>query len=173
MKKRNPNEKITCVQQFDTTVNDRLQWSFEARLSQASPQVKHYYLQIKRALLGYKKVSNRTSWTYDSFSHCRKKLAKLTVKGQTLYLYLALDASKLDKKYKVTVSHQNQYADAPCQYRIINEHRLKYALQLIELLAQEYDLVAGKPCQLQLDLPYYSTDQLIEKGKIKVHPPKQ
>ena len=65
--------------------------SFEAKLIQARPNIKHYYSELKNALLAYGGNKSRISWAAESFFNGRTTLAKINVKTRTLELYLALD----------------------------------------------------------------------------------
>ena len=77
--------------------------SFMSRYIQAGEPIQAYYTEIKNALLSYKGVKARTSWSKETFRRGRAALAKIDVKGKSLYLYLALDPATLEgSKYRTT-----------------------------------------------------------------------
>ena len=146
--------------------------SFLAKLILSEDTLKRYFAEIGNELLQYKKVKMRTGWQYASFNAGRTQLAKVTIKGKTLYLYLALDPTALPEKYFIRdESGVKRYAQVPALLRVRSERGLKYAKELITLLAQQYGLpVAKKPSEV-LDSANYPTEtpeQLIARGLIRV-----
>ncbi len=147
--------------------------SFKARLIQSaenSDDVQSYYETVKNALLSYKKVSARMSWNYESFKNGRNQLAKFSIRGKTLCLFLAMDPASLENtKYNVKdVSDQKKYAEVPCRLRLTSGRSVKWALELIAKLAEEKQLVANPKFEAQAyRLPFEKTEALIEQGLIK------
>lgn len=143
--------------------------SFRARLIQSDDQVKDWYGIIKNAILAHDKVTSRISWKYESFSYRRNAVAKLFIKGKTLYLYLPLNAADYaDSKYKLEdVSEFSQFADTPALYRLKSDKRIKYAQELIEEVCAK--LGSGKLETQSVDYyePYNSDLALIKKGLVK------
>ena len=138
---------------------------------QSRDNVQEYYSILKNALLSYKGVKDRLSWDYDSFNKGRVKVAKITAKTRTVYLYLAIDpATLVDTKYFFDdMSDKKKYAEVPVLMKIKGERKLKHALELIE-----------KVCGEQLQLPpvkdfaaqdyteaYRDTATLVQEGLIK------
>lgn len=146
----------------------RYKKSFTAKLIQSQEQTKIWYSALKNAFLGYPKIKSRVSWNADSFNAGRTKIAKLVMRGKTLCLYTALDPDRYaETKYKVERAESKKYADVPCLYRIKNERRAKYALDLIEDLAVKFGLERGAPQDTDYVLPYETTEALIDRGLIK------
>ncbi len=93
--------------------------SFVAKLSQSRNEVKEYYGTLKNKLMSYKKVKNRISFSYERFNIGRKSLAKLSIRGKTLCLYVALDSEMFnDTKYKVEQVVSKKYSQTPTMFRI-------------------------------------------------------
>lgn len=146
----------------------RYKKSFLAKLIQASQETKEYYSALKNAILSYKKTTSRVSWNYDSINSGRTQLAKFSVRGKTLNVYLALAPEQFeDSKYKVTAESAAKYENVPCRYKITNARRLTYALELIAMLAEKFSLQAGKEHNENYVYPYESTEALIERELIK------
>ena len=149
----------------------RYRRSSRSRMIQSRDNVQEYYSILKNALLSYKGVKDRLSWDYDSFNKGRVKVAKITAKTRTVYLYLAIDpATLVDTKYFFDdMSDKKKYAEVPVLMKIKGERKLKHALELIE-----------KVCGEQLQLPpvkdfaaqdyieaYRDTATLVQEGLIK------
>ncbi|MDE5911809.1 MAG: hypothetical protein K2H24_05690, partial [Clostridia bacterium] len=116
-------------------------------------------------------IHDRMSKKRESFRFGRDCVARMSIRGKTLKLYLALNPQDyVDSKYKFEdVSDVKSYADTPFMMKIKNPRRLKYALELIDVVMDnvgaslkrdlhETDYVA--------DLPFESTEELMEKGLV-------
>lgn len=143
--------------------------SFTARLIQSEDQVKLWYTDLKNELLSYKKVHARISWKRESYNFGRLPFARLSYRGTTLCLFLPLDPEAfVDTKYKVeNVSDNVSYVDTPCLYRIKNNRRVKYAAELIAMVAQNLEAVKIEREAEDYYVPYEGLVELIKKGLVK------
>ena len=144
--------------------------SFTARVIQSPAEVQERYEALKNALLSYKKVNSRVSWSYDSIKSGRKQLAKFAIRGKSLCLFLALDMSTLEgTKYNVAdAGTSKKYADVPCRLRLSSKRSIKWGLELIEKLAEQEGLVPNpKFTPKKWCMENETTESLIEKGLIK------
>ncbi len=149
----------------------RYRRSSRSRMIQSRDNVQEYYTILKNALLSYKGVKSRLSWDYDSFNKGRVKVAKITAKTRSVYLYLAIDPATLqDTKYFFDdMSDKKKYAEVPVLMKIKGERKLKHALELIEKVCGEQlqlppvkDFVAEDYAE-----PYRDTAALVQEGLIK------
>ncbi len=143
--------------------------SFHARLIQAEDSVKEWYGVIKNTVLAYAKVSSRMSWKYESFSYKRNPIAKLFIKGKTLYLYLPLNAADYaETKYKLEdVSEISQFAETPALYKLKSERRVKYAQELLTTVCENLDCKLTDRQPVDYYEPYNSDAVLIKQGLVK------
>ena len=141
--------------------------SFTAKLSQSEDVTKDYYTVLKNYVLSYKGTHSRVSWHYDAINVGRDYVLKFTIRGKTLCVYYALDASKVGEKYKVEEAKGRKFEDVPVLYRIKNDRRCEYAKELIDLLMSEKGLTKGEEQNEDYRIPTESTKALLAKGLIK------
>ena len=150
--------------------------SFIGKLMQAKDETKLYYSAIKNAILSYKgkgkKVSNRTSWKYETFNIGREKVVKMKVKGKTLCIYLALDPKTYaDTKYKIEdASDSKSDVETPLMYRITNARRAKYVLDLIATVMENNAFSyaeGGESVDYVKGLGYKNDKKLVKEGLAK------
>ncbi|MCM1131424.1 MAG: MmcQ/YjbR family DNA-binding protein [Roseburia sp.] len=146
--------------------------SFLARLIQASDLLKKRYSELKNYLLSYKGVKSKISWKKESFRVGRKTFATFVIRGKTLCLCLALDPKQFeDTKYKVNdLSIRSPKTKTPCLYRISNERRFHYAMDLIDmtLIEGRIEKLERATLDYTLSLPFETTDTLIERDLIRI-----
>ena len=148
--------------------NIRYKKSFLAKLIQSPDVTKQYYTALKNEVLAYNKTKSRVSWAYDSVNAGRTQLLKFSVRGKTLCVYFALNADDyIDSKYKVEKAEAAKYESVSCMYRIKNDRRAKYAIDLIATVCAKYGLTKGEVPTEDYYLPYETTEALIGKGLIK------
>ncbi len=150
---------------------DFAQKTFKAKLIQSDDIIKEYYSQIKNHLLSFKKIHDRMSKKRESYRFGRVCVARMTIRGKTLKLYLALNAKDYeDTKYKVEdASEVKSFADTPLVIKIKNPRRLKYALELIDVAMESVGTVKKQKADetdYAAELPFENTEELYEKGLI-------
>ncbi len=147
-----------------------LEKTFTAKLIQSEEIVKAYYTELKNELLSYTKVHARMSKKRESFNFGRVCMARLTIRGKTLRLHLALDPREYEEtKYKVEdTSEIKSLADTPLMYKIRNDRRLKYAKDLIATMMAQFGAERQEidPIDYQRQYPYEMTEALLAKGLI-------
>ncbi|MBO5851271.1 MAG: hypothetical protein J6R29_02935 [Clostridia bacterium] len=110
--------------------------SFLEKLLSLNEQVKEYYSIVYNEFLSYKKVSDRLSFKCVSFRSGKKLLAKVTVRGKTLTLYLALNVNEFNKNvyFQKDASSVKAYNKVPFLVKVKSDRGLKNALTLINTL---------------------------------------
>ncbi|MDE6361630.1 MAG: hypothetical protein K2L53_01485, partial [Clostridia bacterium] len=150
---------------------DFAQKTFKAKLIQSDEVVKEYYSHLKNELLAHRKVHDRMSKKRESFRFGRECIARMSIRGKTLKLYLALNPQDyVDTKYKFEdVSDVKSYADTPFMMKIKNPRRLKYAMELIDVVMDNVGATLKRDLHetdYVADLPFESTEELMEKGLV-------
>jgi predicted transport protein len=99
-----------------------------------------YYNAIMNKFKGLRKMNVRISTKGVSFRLGRDLIAKLTVRGKTLRLHLALDVNAYDAKvyFHKDLGDVKSYVEVPFAVKIKSDRGLKNALKLID------DMIAGK-----------------------------
>ncbi len=154
----------------------RLKRSFTAKMCQSDDDIKGYYNELKNALLCYKKVRANVSWHGDRFNYGRETIAKMSIHGKTLGLYLALDPTD-EEQFKPTVYHQRNVGDqrahesTPFMVKIKSGAAVKKALRLIEALAVKFEAEREEDIEtadFTVDFPMTTTKELLKQGHIKM-----
>ena len=158
---------------------DKLRYSrsFMAKLILSDNAVKEYYAAITARLLSYQKVRSKTGWNGVSFFAGRESIAKITISGKTLCVYLAFQPDEEEGvKYKAKdVSAKRKYQKTPSLYKIKSNGALNHCLKIIDALAAKLDLV------MRTDTPQVFTsafrqdsfNNLVTRGLIRLLKSKQ
>jgi large subunit ribosomal protein L15 len=150
--------------------------SFMARLIQSQDKVQDYYTGLKNVLLSFEGVKSRVSWNYDSFNRGRKQLAKINIRGKSLMLYLALDPKEFeDTKYFFTdVSDKLKFSKVPMRIKVRSGRGFKHGVELIEEMMNRLGIERQEIYHPQdFHMPYETTQQLVDRGLIKVINPEE
>ena len=152
----------------------RLKKSFVAKLKQSEDDIKGYYSVLKNALTEYKKINSNISWHGDRFNFGRDTVARITIIGKTLGLYLALDPA--DPEFKQTVyrqkdvSKQKAYEGTPFMVKIKSDGGLKKALRLVASLAERLGTdkeEVFEAVDYVAMYPMATDEEMLEEGLIK------
>ena len=142
--------------------------SFKAKLIQTSDETKNYYQELKNDVLSYQGTVSRMSWSFDSINKGRTNILKFSIKRKNLYVYFALNPEEFtESKYNLVKVESKKYASVPARYVVKNDHNLKYAKELIEMVCKNQGIEKNKEMNDDYYLPYEETSALLEKGLIK------
>ena len=153
-------------------IRGRYSKSFTAKLIQSPDAIKEYYAELANELLSFDKIRNRISWAASSFYAGRKAAAKFSIRGKTLYLYLALNPQEFQNaKFPVSdESSVKRYETVPLRVKVKSRRGVKHAKELIEILMRKRELTRiGTVCVKSMaDYPYDTTKNLLARGLIKL-----
>ncbi len=98
-----------------------------------------YYDEIYNKFVSFRGVNSRLSFKHVTFRHKRKLIAKLTIKGKTLKLHLALDTEAFNKNvyFQTSLADVKAYEEVPFTVKVKSARGLKNALALIEILCEK------------------------------------
>lgn len=140
-----PGEELALIQtEEQTEESNKLEIkgnkvSFAEKLLSLDQSVQEYFNKIHNELVSYKKVNGRLSFKCISYRKGRKLLAKITVRGKTLKLHLALDVNAFDKKvfFQKDMASVKAYKDVPFTVKVKSNRGQKNALKLVDALMVE------------------------------------
>ncbi len=161
------NEVVVSQDNLGNKYETRYLKSFTAKLSQASDELKEYYNELKNYSLSFSNASSRVSWNYDTINVNNKGVLKFVIKRKNLYLYYALDTSKIGQKYKVEHVEYKKYEDVPTVLMVDNDKRKELSKELINRLMRQNKCELGKNLNDEYRIPFESKEALIQKGLIK------
>ena len=177
MTQENETHNITSDDGNDWIDKLRYSRSFMAKLILSDNAVKEYYAAITARLLSYQKVRSKTGWNGVSFFAGRESIAKITISGKTLCVYLAFQPDEEEGvKYKAKdVSYKRKYQKTPSLYKIRSNGALNHCLKIIDAIAAKLDLV------MRTDTPQVFTsafrqdsfNNLVTRGLIRLLKSKQ
>lgn len=113
--------------------------TFGERLDAVSEQTNAWYAAIKdyiSKITSFKPYFGKAAHTY---RYKNKTVAKMTIKGKTLNLFLALEPKKFENtKYKfLDVSHVKEYETTPMRIKISSNRQARWACELVDAMKEE------------------------------------
>ena len=117
--------------------------SFAEKLLGLEENVQSYFNIVHNEIVSYKKVSNRFSFKCVSYRFGRKLLAKMTVRGKTLKLHLALYVNEFNQNvfFQKDLSNIKAYNEVPFTVKIKSERGKNNALKLTDSLKEKFGLI--------------------------------
>ncbi len=111
---------------------------FPEKMINSSEQTQEYFNALHNELCSYKRVNDRFSFKCASYRLSRRLLAKITLRGKTLKLHVALDENEFDKNvYHQTVENRKSFADVPFTVKVKSERGKNNAIKLITALMEK------------------------------------
>ena len=163
--------EIAVADGDDAEMVTRYKRSFRAKIIESADAVKESYFALKNALLSYAGVNSQINWSNDRFFMAGETVARISVRGKTLCLYLDLDPAA----YPASVYHQRavgdtkQYEKTPMMVKVKSATALKRALQLVAILMERLGTVSIEraPVDYAEEFAFRSQEELIQEGLIK------
>ena len=116
---------------------------FNKKLLSLSKEIKDYFNEIHNELISYKKVNYRISNKGVAYRVGRNTLAKVSVRGKTLKLHLALGVNDYSKTvfFQEDLSSVKAYQEVPFAVKIKSNRAKNNAVKLVNYLAENNALV--------------------------------
>lgn len=140
--------------------------SMKAKVSMGTPECRQFYQELKSYLLSYG-LKSRISWSYDSIYLGRKPFAKLSIRGKTLSMNIALDPTGYEGGMYEDCTELKKYVDVPLRIKIKSNRSLKLAKQAVDLLASTRGYVIKEEvsnCEIE---PVRSLKENLQLGLVK------
>jgi len=142
--------------------------NFAQKMMLADEVIQDRYDEVKNYALRFKKLKARISKKFESINQGRLQFVKISVAGKTLKLYLNMDISEVDPKFRCKdMRDKVTYATVPVMLRIKSGRAVRYAKILIDQCAAKYGLVENKKFQ-EVDAMKVVEDFLAEREAKKL-----
>ena len=134
-----PSEDELVIGDIDDGISAK-RIPFKDKILTAEDNVKSYFNAIDNAFRSYRKINPRASIKGVSYRLGRQLVAKLTIRGKTLKLHLALGINDFEQKifFQKDMSDVKEYVEVPFTVKVRSDRALKNALKLIEALAEKH-----------------------------------
>ena len=166
-----PEAEIAVADGADAEMVTRYTRSFRAKIIESAGAVKESYFALKNALLSYAGVNSQINWSNDRFFMAGETVARISVRGKTLCLYLDLDPAAYPASvyHQRTVGDTKQYEKTPMMVKVKSATALKRALQLVAILMERLGTVSVEraPVDYAEEFAFRSQEELIQEGLIK------
>lgn len=148
----------------------RVRQGFEGALRNSPAEVKARYKGVMNEFARYGKQGVKRSFRQERVYYGRKTLAIIMFRGKTLCVALALDPKEYENtKYRgIDKSDKKRFAKTPMLLKLTSARRLKYAVELIEKLAENSGIVMSERTPCKYDLRYKRRNDLYACGQLKI-----
>jgi len=124
-----------------TTINDLPESNFIKKLYEANDEVKTIYNRLKHAFLEYG-LKASVSKTGEVFRINKTMYAKITITGEHIKVYYALDPEEYNKPHlPYAISNVAGYKEIPVLYKLNSTENLNKAIVLIDNMCSNLSLV--------------------------------
>ena len=112
---------------------------FSQKMLSLEKETQDYYDVLNNALLSLRRIHGRVSQKGVSYRLGRDLVAKITVRGKTLRLNLALETKDFEegRYFQKDMRDVKSYQDVPFMVKIKSDRGLKRALELIDALVEK------------------------------------
>jgi len=145
--------------------------SFQGRLILLQEPIQSYYTEIKNEFLKYDSVVDRMSFRHETYKSGRLKLAKISVRGKSIRVFLSLDPSEFDEaRFKfVDMRIKKPNAEYPMMMKISSPRKLRRVLELInELMNRNSILAKENPEVIDYHRPSMTLEEMINSDEALV-----
>lgn len=117
---------------------------FREKLLGSEPKIQGYYDEIYNKFISLRKMHARVSAKGVSFRLGRELVAKITYRGKTMKLHLALDVDSFDENvyFQKDMSDVKAYQEVPFTVKVKSDRALKKAFELIDALIEKFEIQA-------------------------------
>jgi len=97
-----------------------------------------YYDELNNKFKSMRKINPRVSVKGVSYRLGRELVAKITIRGKTMKLHLALDVNKFEEKiyFQKSMADVKAYAEVPFTVKVKSDRGVRNAVKLVDALAE-------------------------------------
>ena len=157
-----------------SALGGRLYRSFAARLCELEDEGKENLAAIANHILRYPKVSMRVSRDFMTFRHKKRTIARIAIRGKTLYVYLPPVSEEEEKRFRLRrVEDVGRLEGTPLLLPVRSARSLRYAIELTGRICDSYGIGAplpdGKhPVFRVSDYPRRSLREMLAMGLVHI-----
>ncbi len=139
-------EENTLLNKFGFNKNNK---TFVQRLIESDDEIHRLYNEVKNYLMKYD-CKSRYFNKCETFRN-RGIIARITLLGKALKVYLAIEPSLLkDKKYNIKdVSSIKKYANVPTMLRVRSNRSLRYYKEIVDMIMLNKNIKANEDYQFE------------------------
>ena len=112
--------------------------SFEERLNDIDESSREYYNRLQACFLSYKGLKSRLSLRCDSYRVGKELLAKITIGGNSLKIYLAIDVAQDEIQQKKIrfrdMSNSSAYKEVPAMIPVKSDLCVRKVCEVIDVM---------------------------------------
>jgi predicted transport protein len=112
---------------------------FAEKMLAIDAKTQSYYNTLNNTFRSLRKINPRISMKGVSYRLGKELVAKITIRGKTMRLHLALDVNAFAQNvyFQKDLSDVKAYAEVPLMVKVKSDRGLKNALKLVDALIQE------------------------------------
>jgi hypothetical protein len=111
---------------------------FAEKMLVMDEKTQSYYDELNNKFKSMRKINPRVSVKGVSYRLGRELVAKITIRGKTMKLHLALDVDKFEEKiyFQKSMADVKAYAEVPFTVKVKSDRGVKNAVKLVDALAE-------------------------------------
>lgn len=132
-------EEKLIIGDVEDDLNGKKAVPFSVKMLSLDKKTQDYYDIINNAFLSCRRIHGRVSQKCVSYRLGRDLIAKISVRGKTLRLNLALEPKEYEEKlyFQKDMRDVKAYQEVPLMVKIKSDRGLKRALELIDALSEK------------------------------------
>lgn len=111
---------------------------FAEKMLVMDEKTQSYYDELNNKFKSMRKINPRVSVKGVSYRLGRELVAKITIRGKTMKLHLALDVDKFEEKiyFQKSMADVKAYAEVPFTVKVKSDRGVRNAVKLVDALAE-------------------------------------
>lgn len=162
-----PQQEYVASKNIRVTVAATTIRSFIAKVSMIDDDAKRYYSDIKNFVLSFAGTRTRLSWQYESFYKTKALIARMAVRGKSLWIYLPIDIEDIPQGINCVEVNDKKYKGLKSGLYIQGDRTFKQAKRLITMVCESLGLSQVERDYIDYIPPVMSEDEMLEKNLIR------